>query len=235
MLSMWYTCTLYRAGIHNNNSYYVAVPVVYHCLQTYKAYSHTILASFSCLWMHDVKWSWEPSIYPRCNAWCVMQQHTWMIGALHCHLWFYNAHTYVPLRNLRKALHIKLLLNLCFALVGLYVTFIISTVSTSVPVLCGVVSALMHYFFLVVFFWMAAEAIHLHRKLVTVFKPDITNYLFIAMAICWGRLVHLERIMERVTQFILHELPYCHLCIHGFCFYSCSCIHCGLLVSSTLP
>ena len=98
-----------------------------------------------------------------------------------------------PLRKLRKTVHAKLLINVCFALVGLYITFIISTVSMSTPVFCGVVSALMHYFFLAVFFWMAAEAIHLHRKLVTVFKPDITSYLPIAMAICWGRLVHLKR------------------------------------------
>ena len=95
-------------------------------------------------------------------------------------------------RDMRKTVHSKLLINLCFALLGLYVTFIISTVSTGVPVLCGVVSALMHYFFLAVFFWMAAEAIQLHRKLVTVFKPDIKSYVDIAMAICWGRLVRKE-------------------------------------------
>ena len=53
----------------------------------------------------------------------------------------------------------------------------------------GVVSALMHYFFLDVFFWMAAVAIELHRKLVSVFKPDIENYVFSAMATCWGKLV----------------------------------------------
>ena len=81
-------------------------------------------------------------------------------------------------------------MNLCLALVGLYGTFIVSTVSTSVPELCGLASALLHYFFLAVFFWMAAEAIHLHRKLVTVFKPDIKWYLYIAMAVCWGMLVH---------------------------------------------
>ena len=69
---------------------------------------------------------------------------------------------------------------LSFALLGLHVTFIISTVSTGVPVLCGVVSALMHYFFL------AAEAIHLHKKLVIALKPDIKSYLTIAMAIYWG-------------------------------------------------
>ena len=115
-----------------------------------------------------------------------------MIGALQNHLQLhYCFHT--PLRNLRQTVHSKLLINLCFALVGLYVTFIISTVSTGVPVLCGVVSALMHYFFLTVFFWMAAEAIHLHRKLVSVLKPNIKRYVLIAMAICWGRLVHLDR------------------------------------------
>ena len=58
--------------------------------------------------------------------------------------------------------------------------------------LCGLVSALMHYFFLAVFFWMAADAIHLHRKLVTVFKPDIESYLAIAMAICWGKVMQRE-------------------------------------------
>ena len=97
-------------------------------------------------------------------------------------------------------MHAKLLINLCFALVGLYATFIISTVSVPVPVLCGVVSALMHYFFLAVFFWMAAEAILLHRKLVHVLKPDITNYVLIAMAICWGRLA--RRVQRSVSEFM---------------------------------
>ena len=95
-------------------------------------------------------------------------------------------------RDMRKTVHSQLLINLCFALLRLYATFIISTVSVPVPVLCGVVSALMHYFFLAVFFWMAAEAIHLHRKLVTVFKPDMLSYVSTAMAICWGRLVYKE-------------------------------------------
>ena len=115
---------------------------------------------------------------------------------------------YTSFRKLRRAVHVKLLLNLCFALLGLYITFIISTVSTGVPVLCGVVSALMHYFFLAVFFWMAAEAIHLHKKLVTVFKPDITSYVTIAMAICWGRLVHVERESNTITciLFVLYCL-----------------------------
>ena len=97
-------------------------------------------------------------------------------------------------RNLRSTVYVKLLMNFSFALMALYVTFIVSTVSTGVPVLCGVVSALMHYFFLAVFFWMAAEAFHLHRKLVTVFKPDIKYYLPIAVAVCWGEDVALNHV-----------------------------------------
>ena len=99
-----------------------------------------------------------------------------------------NQSSCTPCRNLRKNVSAKLLINLCLALLGLYVTYVISTLSTGVPVLCGLISALMHYFFLAVFFWMAAEAIHLHRKLVTVYKPDIKSYIAITMAICWGRL-----------------------------------------------
>ena len=55
--------------------------------------------------------------------------------------------------------------------------------------LCGVVSALMHYFFLAVFFWMAADAIQLNKMFVFVLKPDIDSYVAIAMAICWGKIV----------------------------------------------
>ena len=109
-------------------------------------------------------------------------------------------------------MHAKLLINLCFALVGLYVTFIISTASTGVPVLCGVVSALMHYFFLAVFFWMAAEAIQLHRKLVSVFKPDIVNYVYIAMAICWGRWT--QRVQRGRVSECLHSVAGAHCCFH---------------------
>ena len=137
--------------------------------------------------------------------------------------------SYAPCRSLRKTVHAKLLINLCLALLGLYVTFVISTVSTGVPVLCGLISALMHYFFLAVFFWMAAEAIHLHRKLVTVFKPDITSYLAIAMALCWGRLYICIQLWDVVKK--------CWMIFHitFYLLYSCSRIHCDILTSSKIP
>ena len=126
-------------------------------------------------------------------------------------------------RNLRKELHSKLLINLCFALVGLYVTFIISTVSTGVPVLCGVVSALMHYFFLAVFFWMAAEAIYVHRKLVYEYKQDIANYFAITMAICWGKLVLWSNviIVAKICLFSSHiHYSYSDSSVHGYIYPS---------------
>ena len=143
-----------------------------------------------------------------------------------------SSYSYPLCRNLRKTTHAKLLANLCFALMGLYATFIVSTVSTTVPVLCGLASALLHYFFLAVFFWMAAEAIHLHRKLVTVFKPDIKRYLYIAMAICWGELIGTEGSMSGVYALLLHNV---HLLFLPYCSCSGSFFNCGSLLCSTLP
>ena len=40
---------------------------------------------------------------------------------------------------------------------------------TSVPVLCGISSALLHYFLLVFFGWTAVEAVLLYLKLVKIF------------------------------------------------------------------
>ena len=146
---------------------------------------------------------------------------------------FCNTPNSCTCRSLRKTVHAKLLINLCFALVGLYVTFFISTFSTGVPVLCGLVSALMHYFFLAVFFWMAAESIHLHRKLVTVFKPDVDSYIAIAMAICWGELVQCGSGLYTslhvlfVSIIIIQSLEF-------YCSYSGSSLHCHIFPCSTI-
>ena len=96
-------------------------------------------------------------------------------------------------RTLHKNLHQKLLISLMFALLGLYVTFIISSAVSSnpaklrtIPVVCGILSALLHYFFLVTFLCMAAIAINLYRALVVVFNAEIQSYLPIAVSLCWS-------------------------------------------------
>ena len=90
-------------------------------------------------------------------------------------------------RKLRHSDHGQLLLNLCTALLGLYVAFIFSVHSSDVVPLCTIVSVVLHYFMLVVFMVMAAEAVNLYMKLVVVLGHSISHYVFKATIICWGK------------------------------------------------
>ena len=90
------------------------------------------------------------------------------------------------IRKLRSSDHGQLLLNLCFALLGLYLTFIMAIHSPPVPGFCAVVGALLQYFFLVTFMVMAAEAINLYTKLVVVLGSTIRHFVTKATIICWG-------------------------------------------------
>ena len=91
-------------------------------------------------------------------------------------------------RKLRKAEANQLLVNLCFALLGLYLTFFLAAQGSKITTfVCAVVGALLHYFLLVVFFVMAAEAIDLFIKLVIVLGSTIQHYLKKAVIIAWGK------------------------------------------------
>ena len=128
----------------------------------------------------------------------------------HVHTVYTNNNTFVPFRKLRGGVHRQLLINLCVALTGLYATFIISTFSMAVWQWCIVISALMQYFFLATFFWMTAEAIHLFRKLVQALKPDLKNYVAIAMTLCWGKSVAVKK------YFYIYSICHCFilLCLY---------------------
>ena len=73
-------------------------------------------------------------------------------------------------RKLRTSENGQLLINLCLALIGLYITFIFAVHSTPVIGLCAFVAAALQYFFLVSFMIMASEAISLYMKLVVLGK-----------------------------------------------------------------
>lgn len=82
----------------------------------------------------------------------------------------------------------QLLLNMCFALLGLYVVFILSSQGSeklSVPI-CAVVGALMHYFLLVTIFAMAAEAVDLFIKLVIVLGAKIHHFVLKTVLLSWS-------------------------------------------------
>ena len=90
-------------------------------------------------------------------------------------------------RKLRNSEHGQLLMNLCFALMGLYLSFICALHSTPVIGLCAFFSALLQYFFLVTFMSMTAEAINLSFKLVVVLGYKISHYVIKAVTVSWGK------------------------------------------------
>lgn len=88
-------------------------------------------------------------------------------------------------RKLRRSEHGKLLLSFCFALLGLYISFILALHGTDVPAVCAIISAILQYFLLVTFFVMASEAINLYMKLVIVLGKGISRYFLKATLIAW--------------------------------------------------
>ena len=92
--------------------------------------------------------------------------------------------------KLRTSIHGKILINLSLALMGVYVFFLIGGHVTTTPALCGISSALLHYFLLVFFGWTAVEAVWLYLKLVKVLgmQSVTSNYTIKASIPTWGKL-----------------------------------------------
>jgi hypothetical protein len=94
--------------------------------------------------------------------------------------------TYLGSPKLRRSEASHLLINLCFAFIGLYVTFFFATFGWQLThPLCALIGAVLQYFFLVVFFIMAAESIDLFIKLVIVLGPKIHQFITKAIIVCW--------------------------------------------------
>jgi hypothetical protein len=76
---------------------------------------------------------------------------------------------------------------------GFYIMFIISVHGTKSKEFCAVTGGWLHYFLLVTFFLMAAEAINLYLKLVIVLGiPEFLSnrYVLKAALIAWSKLYH---------------------------------------------
>ena len=95
-------------------------------------------------------------------------------------------------RGLRRVDAHQLLVNMCFALLGLYVVFVISSQGSeklSIP-FCAITGALMHYFMLVTIFSMAAEAVDLFIKLVIVLGAKIHHFVLKTVLLSWSEYLH---------------------------------------------
>eukprot|EP00731_Ephydatia_muelleri_P032625 Em0024g169a len=93
--------------------------------------------------------------------------------------------TYLCSKPLRKSEHGTVLINISCALLCLYIVFLMAAYSKSVPALCGISAALVHYFMLVYFMWTAAEAVFLFIKLVKVLGNKINHFTLKAGLLSW--------------------------------------------------
>ena len=106
-------------------------------------------------------------------------------------------------RPLRRSEHGRVLINMSFALLCLYITFFIAATTQSIPALCGISAALVHYFMLVYFMWTATEAVFLYIKLVKILGRKINHFCFKFGLISWCKCYYQNRIYIRNLACIL--------------------------------
>ncbi|KAL6117451.1 adgrg4 [Pungitius sinensis] len=96
--------------------------------------------------------------------------------------------THLAFEKLRRDYPSKILINLCAALLGLSMLFLLDSWLSSFSnySLCIATAAALHYFLLASFTWMALEAVHMYLALVKVFNIYIPSYIVKLCALGWG-------------------------------------------------
>ncbi|XP_067327817.1 adhesion G-protein coupled receptor G4 [Anolis sagrei] len=95
---------------------------------------------------------------------------------------------YLSIDKLHQDHPSRILINLCFALLMLNLTFLFDPWLSSFQKrgLCISVAVVLHYFLLASFTWMGLEAIHMYYALVRVFNIYVTHYILKLSVIGWG-------------------------------------------------
>ncbi|XP_071828644.1 adhesion G-protein coupled receptor G2-like isoform X2 [Apostichopus japonicus] len=94
--------------------------------------------------------------------------------------------TFLSLKTLRMKKPIYIHLNLCISLLAFYVAFLLSTKAVPKSTECSVVSAIVHYFGLVLVLWMSIEAIYLYIMFVKRDKSNIQQFLVVSCCVGYG-------------------------------------------------
>ncbi|KAM5180759.1 adhesion G-protein coupled receptor G2 [Mantella aurantiaca] len=97
--------------------------------------------------------------------------------------------TYIAFEKIRRDYPSKILIQLCAALIGLNLTFLMDpwiALYSDIPGLCISVAAFLHYFLLVSITWMGLEAFHMYLSLVKVFNTYVRKYILKFCIIGWG-------------------------------------------------
>lgn len=88
-------------------------------------------------------------------------------------------------RKLRERDASKFHIQLSIALFCMLLVFVVGIDQTAVYGGCVTVSVLIHYFTLVMWMWMGAEAVLMFQKLIIVFVRITTRYIIAISFICW--------------------------------------------------
>lgn len=96
--------------------------------------------------------------------------------------YYYNSFS----RKLRKRSSGQLIINLCLALLGLYISFIVAVHSRHFNILCAIIALVLQYFFLVTFLAMGCESVILYRELVIIVGERKSGVAVKAALVCWG-------------------------------------------------
>ncbi|XP_033125665.1 adhesion G-protein coupled receptor G2-like [Anneissia japonica] len=94
--------------------------------------------------------------------------------------------TYLYFKQFRSKRPQRILINLSFSLLLLYLVFAIGIEKTSSRNGCIAVAALIHYFGLASVFWMSIEAVNMYLMFVKVFYDDIEYFMLKVCAIGYG-------------------------------------------------
>ena len=91
----------------------------------------------------------------------------------------------IPYRKLRQRDASKYHAQLSLSILLMLLVFLAGIDRVEVKGVCITVSVLIHYFTLVSFMWMGAEALLMFQKLVIVFVHITTKFLVILSLVCW--------------------------------------------------
>ena len=92
-------------------------------------------------------------------------------------------------RKIRSRDVAKVHFQLCVALLGMLVFFLIGIRRTENVILCTVMSLLIHYSTLASAMWMGAEAVLMFQKLIIIFGSITRRYFIVSSLICWCKFI----------------------------------------------
>lgn len=80
----------------------------------------------------------------------------------------------------------QILIHLCFALLGLYLSFLIGIGRSNLRYGCVVFGGLIHFFCLASMAWMCVEAVNMYLLFVKIFDSGISGFMWKAILAAWG-------------------------------------------------